>query len=107
MCDGIKTYALGYWICVMVLKRSTRVLDMCDGSRVLDIKAYALRYWICVMVKRMQYWICVCTRVLDMCDDIKTYTLGSGMCHGIKAYALGYWICVMVLKRMHPGTGHV
>ena len=21
MCDGIKTYALGHWICVMVLKR--------------------------------------------------------------------------------------
>ena len=21
MCDGIETYALGYWICVMVLKR--------------------------------------------------------------------------------------
>ena len=35
MCDGIKTYALGYW--------------MCDG-----IKTYALGYWICVMVlKRM------------------------------------------------------
>ena len=45
MCEGIKTYALGYWICVMVLKRSTRVLDMCDGS-----KTYALGYWICVMI---------------------------------------------------------
>ena len=58
MCDGIKTYALGYWICVMILKRihsgtgcvmvlnvCTRVLDMCDG-----IKTYVLGYWICVMV---------------------------------------------------------
>ena len=49
----------------------------------------------------------VCTRVLDMFDDIKTYTLEYWMCHGIKAYALGYWICMMVLKRMHSGTGYV
>ena len=42
MCDGIKTYALGYWI----LKR------MCgyDG-----IKTYALGYWICVMVLKRMY----------------------------------------------------
>ena len=58
MCDGIKTYALGYWMCVlalkpmhtgtgyvMVLNVCTRVLDMCDG-----IKTFALGYWICVMV---------------------------------------------------------
>ena len=57
MCDGIKTYALGYWICVMVLKRK---LDMCDDMYTLEywmchgIKAYALGYWVCVMVlKRM------------------------------------------------------
>ena len=52
MCDGIKTYVLGYWICVMVYKTCvicTRVLDMCDG-----IKTYPLGYWVCVMVlKRM------------------------------------------------------
>ena len=51
MCDGVKTYALGYWICVMVLKRMcTRVLDMCDG-----IKTYAVGYWICVMVIKRMY----------------------------------------------------
>ena len=48
MCDGIKTYALGYWICVMVLKR------MHSGTGYDGVKTYALGYWICVMVlKRM------------------------------------------------------
>ena len=59
MCDGIKTYALGYWICVMVLKRmhsGTRVLDMCD-----DIKTYTLEYWMCHGIKAyaLGYWVCV------------------------------------------------
>ena len=53
MCDSVKTYALGYWICVMVLKHmhsGTRALDMCDG-----IKTYVLGYWICVMVLRRMH----------------------------------------------------
>ena len=56
MCDGIKTYALGYWICVMVLNVCTRVLDMCD-----DIKTYTLGYWMCHGIKAyaLGYWICV------------------------------------------------
>ena len=43
MCGGIETYALGYWICVMVLKRM-----LCTD--VYGVKTYALGYWICVMV---------------------------------------------------------
>ena len=66
----------------MVLKRSTRVLDMCDG-----IKTYALGYWICVMILKRIHSGPGCVMVL------KRMHSGTGY--------------VMVLKRMHSGTGYV